>query len=333
MPDSDLDNFNFNSSLPVIIGSYRDRGEEHKLFQLTEKIAEATLSKSTIQVYNNVIRDFSNRIGFDISVATLEQIISYIHSIKDIENNQTYNLRIAGIVSALTILMRFRELEVLRGQKLLKKRPVTHKPEYLPIEEIENRIEIARLRGIQEAEANVQKYKNILQERKEQIKAKTILQREKEILLVKALLESGARISELLQCQKENRIIKGDDVWWKVKRKGNKDGEIRIDLLTYKKINELDSGNFLFYTIKLNPLNRRTALNWVKRVLDIQRGEQKEDTWCHLLRHSCAMYLRKKGMDSYAIKEYLGHQNISTTTIYFTPEIEPEKLPRMTKGD
>ncbi|HBJ81581.1 site-specific integrase [Pseudothermotoga sp.] len=36
----------------------------------------------------------------------------------------------------------------------------------------------------------------------------------------------------------------------------------------------------------------------------------------HMLRHSYATYLYKKGIDIFTIKELLGHQNIATTTVY-----------------
>lgn len=79
------------------------------------------------------------------------------------------------------------------------------------------------------------------------------------------------------------------------------------------------SNNFL-YTKKLKNLQVRSAYNIVKKILSLNLDLKKLSP--HLLRHSSATHMLDNGGNLMAIKEILGHSNLSTTQIYTHTSIE-----------
>lgn len=80
---------------------------------------------------------------------------------------------------------------------------------------------------------------------------------------------------------------------------------------------------FLLLTNKGEPLYPKMVYNLVKRYLGMVTTVEKKSP--HVLRHSFATHLSDNGADLNAIKELLGHANLSATQIYTHSSIEKLK--------
>ena len=153
---------------------------------------------------------------------------------------------------------------------------------------------------------------------------------ERNKLMILVSFYGGLRISELLS-------IKPYDFNWSVWIKTpDQNGKLRV-------IGKGDKQRVVFIPQKI--MSR--IYQWIRSYVSRQQG--KEDTlfkirssrWKlllsdaskksigrhvnpHLLRHSCGSWLRDSGWDLKEIADYLGHESISTTTIY--THISQEKL-------
>jgi integrase/recombinase XerC len=132
---------------------------------------------------------------------------------------------------------------------------------------------------------------------------------------------TGIRLSELQQIQFTDLDLNGKMV--KVHGKRNKDRlvpfptEISIVLSEYiLRRNELFDGNspFLFLTEKGEPVYSRLIHRVVTHHLAQVTTLDKKSP--HILRHSYATHLLNRGADLNAIKELLGHANLSATQVY-----------------
>lgn len=142
----------------------------------------------------------------------------------------------------------------------------------------------------------------------------------------KAMLElmysSGLRISELLNLTLtdidfENNLVK-------VFGKGNKERIIPIGdyatMALYKYVNEYRNSLVKFPTDVLflnnhgNKMSRSGFFKIIQKIAD-DKGIKKEIS-PHTLRHSFATHMLECGADLRSIQELLGHENMSTTSIY-----------------
>ena len=98
---------------------------------------------------------------------------------------------------------------------------------------------------------------------------------------------------------------------------GSKSIEIVKEYLgtTYHKVNEplikLKSGNRIYSKFVYRVVNK-----YLSKVTDIKKKSP------HILRHSAATHMLDNGADLRAVKEILGHENLSTTQIYTHVSIE-----------
>lgn len=75
-----------------------------------------------------------------------------------------------------------------------------------------------------------------------------------------------------------------------------------------------ESENWFFITDKGNKLYDKYVYNVVKRYLTMVTTIEKKSP--HILRHSFATHMLNRGAGLNAIKEFLGHANLSATQIY-----------------
>ena len=144
--------------------------------------------------------------------------------------------------------------------------------------------------------------------------------RDKSILEI--LYSTGLRISEL-------KSIKLDDIdlnkkLIKVLGKGNKERYVILgqeslnSLADYLKIRgDINNNCFLYPNIyKKNNQNisEKTLFNIVKKYLKMISSNEKLSP--HSLRHSFATHLLENGADLLAVKDMLGHEDLSSTQIY-----------------
>ena len=119
--------------------------------------------------------------------------------------------------------------------------------------------------------------------------------------------ESGLRISEMLSLRivdMQNGTIIG---------KGNKEERIYIT----DKAKEMIKEHARQYNIGVQePIFnvKRTLIN--KKLKSLSKKVLDKEVNPHMLRHSCGVNLRRKGMDIKQIQKFLRHSDISSTSIY-----------------
>lgn len=142
--------------------------------------------------------------------------------------------------------------------------------------------------------------------------------------------ETGARLQELLDLRLDNIVRSDAGVRVRICGKGNK---IRYVPLLAPVVKHLDAylgefhpnglpDDYLFYTIH-DSIHTQMKPGTVDYFLK-QYGNQanvKDTTFpkglhAHMLRHSIAMAMYKKGIPISYIRDFLGHSSIETTTIY-----------------
>jgi integrase/recombinase XerD len=76
-----------------------------------------------------------------------------------------------------------------------------------------------------------------------------------------------------------------------------------------------EDGGFLFLTKKGRGMNRQELWNIMRRK-GAKAGISKTRLHPHVLRHSFATHLQRRGMDLRTLQEILGHSSIATTEKY-----------------
>ena len=140
----------------------------------------------------------------------------------------------------------------------------------------------------------------------------------------KAILElfysTGIRLSELITIKLNDMDLNNDTI--KVTGKGSKDRIIPIGSMAKQSIknyisyrDELETNEkFLFLTDKGKQLYPVFVQRLVKQSFRELSGTAAKSP--HILRHSYATHMLDNGADLRAIKDLLGHENLSTTQIY-----------------
>lgn len=140
-------------------------------------------------------------------------------------------------------------------------------------------------------------------------------------LMIRLILDSGLRLSELINLKLSNINIEENMLF--VRGKGNKDRftfytkETKEMLIHYlenirnKLINE--NTDIVFLSKQGLPINKRT---FEKMLLKIKLRDSSISLHPHLLRHTFATRLLEEGADLKMVQELLGHESLSTTQIY-----------------
>lgn len=147
--------------------------------------------------------------------------------------------------------------------------------------------------------------------------------------LVKAIFEllygCALRASEL--CNLKISDLNRNKMQLRVLGKGSKTriipiGEISLAVIDdyLKKNPALTSDNYLIRTKKNDKLYPRLVHRIVNKYLSKVSDIKKKSP--HILRHSAATHMLDNGADLRAVKEILGHENLSTTQIYTHVSIE-----------
>lgn len=150
-------------------------------------------------------------------------------------------------------------------------------------------------------------------------------------LIVELLYSSGMRRSELINLKIAN--IDFSNSYFKVLGKGNKERLIpfsRYLMNLLKAFIDIRNQAFpnnkckeLFLTDKGKKLYPKLVYNLVNKYLSLVTTLEQRSP--HVLRHSFATHLSDNGADLNAIKELLGHSNLSATQIYTHNSIEKLK--------
>lgn len=140
----------------------------------------------------------------------------------------------------------------------------------------------------------------------------------------KAILElfysTGIRLSELTGLTLENYRPFENTI--KVFGKGSKNRIIPMGKPSQKAIEDWllkreelkPSHNFVFVGKKANPISNQMVQLIVKKY--IQQVAEVSKKSPHVLRHSFATHMLDRGADLRAVKDFLGHESLSTTQVY-----------------
>ena len=142
--------------------------------------------------------------------------------------------------------------------------------------------------------------------------------------------ETGARLQELLDLKVSDIIRNEAGVRIRIHGKGNK---IRYVPLLGLTVGHLDSylagfhkdrivSDYLFYTIHSNEKTQMKPgtvdymLKKYGNLACVENNTFPEGLHAHILRHSIAMAMYKKGIPLSYIRDFLGHSSVETTAIY-----------------
>ncbi|MCH9612866.1 MAG: Tyrosine recombinase XerC [Chlamydiia bacterium] len=139
--------------------------------------------------------------------------------------------------------------------------------------------------------------------------------------ILEVLYSSGLRVSELVGLNREDVDLKGR--WIRVRGKGKKERTVPMTQSAVQWLKILQSHKHSPNKEKkapifLNRFGNRITTRSIDRLFEgyqIKSGLAVKIT-PHTLRHSIAAHLLEGGMDLKAISELLGHNSLSTTTIY-----------------
>lgn len=142
------------------------------------------------------------------------------------------------------------------------------------------------------------------------------------ILILEMLYATGVRVSELINIKLIDIDTKRMEI--KVKGKGNKErivfyGEYAKDALedylngAYSNLN-IKNSPYLFLNNRGAVLTRRGVTDILNRV--IKKTSINKKISPHMLRHTFATHLLNEGCDILAVQELLGHESLTSTTIY-----------------
>ena len=139
-------------------------------------------------------------------------------------------------------------------------------------------------------------------------------------LIIDFFYSTGIRLSELKNLKKAN--VDFNNLTIKVLGKRNKEriipfnNKLKISIENYITIrNHLGLNNiFLFVTEKDKQIYEKLIYRVVNKYLNLVSTIEKKSP--HVLRHTFATHMLNNGADLNAIKELLGHSNLSATQIY-----------------
>lgn len=146
--------------------------------------------------------------------------------------------------------------------------------------------------------------------------------------LLELLYGTGARLSEVVALSIQD--LNGESGSLRLHGKGSKDRVVPLGKPGWKSIEKYlifreskkhdDSEGALFLNKNGKRLSPRGIQRIVKKYMDMT--VEKNVKYPHTLRHSFASHLLERGADLNAVKELLGHEDLTTTQIYTHVEAE-----------
>lgn len=141
--------------------------------------------------------------------------------------------------------------------------------------------------------------------------------------IIEVLYTTGMRVSELTNIKNKDVDFFNQEI--KVTGKRNKQRIVPLTTQVSKQLKEFiklqkqvhrnaENDEFLFLTDKGEKTYRQFIYKIVKNSLNLVTTVSKKSP--HVLRHSFATHMLNRGADLNAIKEILGHSNLSATEVY-----------------
>jgi len=134
-------------------------------------------------------------------------------------------------------------------------------------------------------------------------------------LILELFYFTGIRLSELINLKNTDIDFSNSTILVLGKRNKERLLPLTSDILS--KIKELNTSNkslFLFTTEKGKQISTKQVYRLVNKYLSMVTSLDKKSP--HILRHTFATHMLNNGADINAIKELLGHANLSATQAY-----------------
>ncbi len=147
---------------------------------------------------------------------------------------------------------------------------------------------------------------------------------ERDRLILELFYFTGIRLSELVNLKKSDVDFSNSTI--RVLGKRNKERLIPITPCIIHKIKTLNHSNksvFLFVSKKGTQISTKQVYRLVNQYLGMVTSLDKKSP--HVLRHTFATHMLNNGADINAVKELLGHANLSATEVYTHNTIEKLK--------
>ena len=266
---------------------------------------EKRYSKHTLISYNTDLTQFFTFLDveydiFDISEVSHQIIRSWISSMLDGGiSSRSVNRKITTLKSFYKYLMQEDEVVENPTQKIISPKNAKKLPVFVE--------------------------KSKMDELLSEIEFPDTFEGERDKLIIDVFYMTGMRLSELLGIKKEDIDFSKSSI--KVLGKRNKERIIplSINLLDQlKKFSEKHKINsYFFVNFERKKLSSKNIYNIVNKYLSMVSSLEKKSP--HILRHTFATHMLNNGADINAIKEILGHANLSATQVYTHNTIEKLK--------
>lgn len=261
---------------------------------------EKKYSDNTILNYKNDLDDFVTYItelGYskfnEIDYQVIRKYLTYLYEKK--YTNKTISRHISSLRSLFKYLLK--EKKIKNNPMTLVSNPKIEKklPKFVPYKELEQIL-------------NIYDTNNAIDTRN--------------TLILELLYSTGIRVGELVNIKLKDIEFNKKEI--RILGKGNKErivlfGSRCYNLINkyldnfYKKYNTLNS-DYLLLGVKGNKINDRE----VRKIVDeaVNRAGIKLNISPHVLRHTFATHMLNEGADLKSVQQLLGHESLSTTTIY-----------------
>ena len=171
-----------------------------------------------------------------------------------------------------------------------KQNKVYRSREYLTLEEVNQLIDVAGLRGRYPV-------------------------RDQALLLL--MFRHGLRVSEAAGLRWDAVMLGGRSTLSITRCKGSESGtqplqEDEVEILM--RLKELDKGQFLFWSERGGPISTGGIGKVVRQCGEL--AELPFTVHLHMLRHACGYHLANQGLDTRLIQDWLGHRTIQHTVRY-----------------
>ena len=266
---------------------------------------EKRYSKHTLISYNTDLTQFLNFLHTEYEISDVSEIShqiirSWISSMLDSGiSSRSVNRKITTLKSFYKYLMQEDEVIENPTQKIISPKNAKKLPVFVE--------------------------KSKMDELLSEIEFPDTFEGERDKLIIDVFYMTGMRLSELLGIKKEDIDFSKSSI--KVLGKRNKERIIplSINLLNQlKKFSEKHKINsYFFVNFDGKKLSAKNIYNIVNKYLGMVSSLEKKSP--HILRHTFATHMLNNGADINAIKEILGHANLSATQVYTHNTIEKLK--------
>lgn len=261
---------------------------------------EKKYSANTTLNYKNDLDDFVTYItelGYskfcDVDYQTIRKYLTYLYDKK--YTNKTISRHISSLRSLFKYLLK--EGKIKNNPMTLVSNPKVEKklPKFVPYKELEQIL-------------NVFDSDNPIDSRN--------------TLILELLYSTGIRVGELINIKIKDIEFTKKEI--KILGKGNKERIVLFGSRCYELLNKylnsfyrkynINNNDYLLLGVKGNKINDRE----VRKIVDeaVKRAGVKLNISPHVLRHTFATHMLNEGADLKSVQQLLGHESLSTTTIY-----------------